>query len=38
MPKHPKKKAGEDDITRVINPATDTLKIDLELAKAIDPV
>ena len=38
----PKKPAagpgGEADITRVLNPATDTLKIDLELAKATDPV
>jgi two-component system, cell cycle response regulator len=32
------KKPSADDITRVINPATDTLKIDLELAKATDPV
>jgi two-component system cell cycle response regulator len=32
------KKPGDGDITRVINPATDTLKIDLELAKATDPV
>lgn len=32
------KPAGEADITRVLNPATDTLKIDLELAKAVDPV
>lgn len=32
------KKPGEEDITRVLNPATDTLKIDLELAKATDPV
>lgn len=32
------KKVGEDDVTRVINPATDTLKIDLELAKATDPM
>jgi diguanylate cyclase (GGDEF)-like protein len=32
------KKVGEEDITRVINPATDTLKIDLELAKATDPI
>jgi two-component system, cell cycle response regulator len=30
--------SGESDITRVLNPATDTLKIDLELAKATDPV
>jgi two-component system cell cycle response regulator len=30
--------ASADDITHVINPATDTLKIDLELAKATDPV
>ncbi len=37
-PKDPKKSAGEADITRVLNPATDTLKIDLELAKATDPV
>lgn len=37
-PKDPKKKAAAEDITRVINPATDTLKIDLELAKATDPV
>jgi two-component system cell cycle response regulator len=39
-PKDPKdgQKAGDADITRVINPATDTLKIDLELAKATDPV
>lgn len=37
-PKDPKKKPAADDITRVINPATDTLKIDLELAKATDPV
>jgi two-component system cell cycle response regulator len=29
---------GEGEVTRVINPATDTLKIDLELAKATDPV
>lgn len=33
-----KPKAAEGDITRVINPATDTLKIDMELAKATDPV
>jgi diguanylate cyclase (GGDEF)-like protein len=32
------KKPTDIDITRVINPATDTLKIDLELAKATDPV
>lgn len=32
------KKSGDADETRVINPATDTLKIDLELAKATDPV
>ncbi len=32
------KKSADIDITRVINPATDTLKIDLELAKATDPV
>jgi diguanylate cyclase (GGDEF)-like protein len=32
------KKPADSDITRVINPATDTLKIDLELAKATDPV
>ncbi|MGZ3658271.1 MAG: GGDEF domain-containing protein, partial [Bdellovibrionota bacterium] len=32
------KKPADADITRVINPATDTLKIDLELAKATDPV
>lgn len=31
-------KPSADDITHVINPATDTLKIDLELAKATDPV
>lgn len=31
-------KPSSDDITHVINPATDTLKIDLELAKATDPV
>lgn len=41
-PKDPKddgsKKPADNDITRVINPATDTLKIDLELAKATDPV
>lgn len=38
-PKDPKKPGGgEADITRVLNPATDTLKIDLELAKATDPV
>lgn len=39
-PKNPKdgKPAGEADVTRVLNPATDTLKIDLELAKAVDPV
>jgi two-component system, cell cycle response regulator len=29
---------AEGDVTRVLNPATDTLKIDLELAKAVDPV
>jgi two-component system, cell cycle response regulator len=29
---------GDGEVTRVINPATDTLKIDLELAKATDPV
>lgn len=34
--KAPKSASGEE--TRVINPATDTLKIDLELAKATDPV
>lgn len=33
-----KKKTGTGDETRVINPMTDTLKIDLELAKATDPV
>ncbi|MGZ3694582.1 MAG: FHA domain-containing protein, partial [Bdellovibrionota bacterium] len=33
-----KKQPSADDITHVINPATDTLKIDLELAKATDPV
>lgn len=33
-----KPKVGADDITHVINPATDTLKLDLELAKATDPV
>jgi two-component system cell cycle response regulator len=38
MSKQNKKKVGEEDITRVINPATDTLKIDLELAKATDPI
>lgn len=39
MSEKPKKpKASEGDITRVINPATDTLKIDMELAKATDPV
>jgi diguanylate cyclase (GGDEF)-like protein len=32
------KKLADADITRVINPATDTLKLDLELAKATDPV
>ncbi len=32
------KSGAEEDITRVINPATDTLNIDLELAKATDPV
>lgn len=32
------KKPAEGDVTRVINPATDTLKIDLELAKGTDPV
>lgn len=32
------KPPGDNDVTRVINPATDTLKIDLELAKATDPV
>ncbi len=32
------KKGTQADITRVINPATDTFKIDLELAKATDPV
>jgi two-component system, cell cycle response regulator len=35
------KKSGgtrSEEITRLINPATDTLKIDLELAKATDPV
>jgi two-component system, cell cycle response regulator len=37
-PNDPKKKAAAGDVTRVINPATDTLKIDLELAKATDPV
>ncbi len=31
-------KSGEGDVTRVLNPATDTLKIDLELAKATDPM
>lgn len=34
----PNDKKPDGDITRVINPATDTLKIDLELAKATDPV
>jgi two-component system cell cycle response regulator len=29
---------NDGDVTRIINPATDTLKIDLELAKATDPV
>lgn len=38
MPKKPEKPAAAEDITHVINPATDTLKIDLELAKATDPV
>lgn len=38
MSKKAPKKIGEEDITRVINPATDTLKIDLELAKATDPI
>lgn len=38
MSKKAPKKVGEEDITRVINPATDTLKIDLELAKATDPI
>lgn len=33
-----KKPVKSSDETRVINPATDTLKIDLELAKATDPV
>lgn len=32
------KKGTQADITRVINPATDTFKIDLELAKATDPI
>ena len=32
------KKSGDGDVTRVINPATDTLKIDMELAKATDPI
>lgn len=32
------KKSSPEDITRVLNPATDTLKIDLELAKATDPI
>jgi diguanylate cyclase (GGDEF)-like protein len=32
------KASSSDDITRVINPATDTLNLDLELAKATDPV
>jgi two-component system cell cycle response regulator len=32
------KKGTQADITRVINPATDTFKIDLKLAKATDPV
>lgn len=32
------KKPADGDVTRVINPATDTLKIDLELAKATDPM
>jgi diguanylate cyclase (GGDEF)-like protein len=31
-------KVSADDITHVINPATDTLKLDLEMAKATDPV
>jgi Ca2+-binding EF-hand superfamily protein len=31
-----KPKITSEDITRVINPATDTLKIDLELAKATE--
>jgi two-component system cell cycle response regulator len=34
----PNDKKPDGDVTRVINPATDTLKIDLELAKATDPV
>ncbi|MCO5143836.1 MAG: GGDEF domain-containing protein [Oligoflexia bacterium] len=38
MGKSKNKKVPEADITRAINPATDTLKIDLELAKAVDPV
>jgi len=38
MPDDKKSGAGEGEVTRVINPATDTLKIDLELAKATDPV
>lgn len=38
MSKADKKKISSGEETRVINPATDTLKIDLELAKATDPV
>jgi two-component system, cell cycle response regulator len=34
----PEGQQKEITITRAINPATDTLKIDLELAKAVDPV
>ncbi|HEY8279541.1 MAG TPA: GGDEF domain-containing protein [Bdellovibrionota bacterium] len=36
-PKDPKN-SNDADATRLLNPATDTLKIDLELAKATDPV
>lgn len=38
MPDSKNKKISTEDVTRVLNPATDTLKIDLELAKATDPV
>ena len=38
MAKKPDPKVRSDDITHVINPATDTLKLDLELAKATDPM
>lgn len=32
------KKPSDTDATRLINPATDTLKLDIELAKATDPL